>query len=132
MLDTLRARVAAALEKIDSVMLATDGPAGLQVSQCPCHSREVSLFLLLPQTSEHLVNLEWRGQAIASTPAWQMRGLACRSEESVVRLFPRAETQWYVVVEMQPLRFDFVRPNGAGASETIDFEPPTNRAGKEE
>ena len=58
MLDKLRDRAIQILTETDRCNLATSGPAGLQASLVRCAGRGTTLYLLVPDTSDHLFNLE--------------------------------------------------------------------------
>ncbi|NWF67531.1 MAG: pyridoxamine 5'-phosphate oxidase family protein [Chloroflexi bacterium] len=120
MLGVLRAKVATALAQTATVLLATSGPAGLQVSVCPSHSQDVRLFILIPDTSEHLVNLEQDTQVVVTTCAWQMRGHSRILASPPPTLFK--DSVWRRVIEVSPARFEFTQADGLGAYETIDFD----------
>ena len=58
MLTYLRQHVATTLAPALSATLATSGPAGLQADLFPCVARGTLLYLLLPCTSDQLLNLD--------------------------------------------------------------------------
>jgi len=58
MLDYVRQRAIEVLKVPRRAVLATSGPSGVQVSEFPCEAIELELYLLVPQTSDHLFNLE--------------------------------------------------------------------------
>ncbi len=125
MLDHLRERVAQTLAQASTVTLSTGGPAGLQASLLPCQAAGSTLYLLLPSTSEHLVNLGSNPDALVSTPAWQLRGKARilpASERAALGDFAgRADARWCEVVVIEPVRLEIAREDGWGFQETIDL-----------
>lgn len=126
MLDHLRQRVIEALASVRLVTVATYGPAELQASQVPCEALGMCLYLLLPLTSDHLVNLENRPEAVVTTPEWQLRGRAvvlARGEgPGELTLCHEPEAEWGRVVLVRPAQFNLRRPHGWGYSETIDID----------
>ncbi len=125
MLNHLRQHVAAALEHVRSATLATSGPAGLQAHVVPCAASGIQLYLLLPCTSDHLLNLEYHPEVVVTTAEWQVVGGARVVPEAacpVPLLLKAPNTPWSVVVEVRPTRVAIAQPTGWGAAETIDLE----------
>ncbi len=127
MLDHLRHRVIEVLAAAQSVTLATYGPAGLQASLLPCEAAEMRLYLLLPATSDHLLNLENQSDVMVSNAAWQMRGRAVvvNSADNLpnLGLLQKAEAQWGRLIVIFPTQLNIRRGRGWGYSETIDIDP---------
>jgi hypothetical protein len=73
MLDYARQRTIEALRSYRKAVLATSGPAGLQASEFPCEALDLNLYLLVPQTSDHLFNLEHASTVTLLTPGWELR-----------------------------------------------------------
>ena len=85
------------------------------------------LYLLVPGTSDQLVNLEQEPIAVITTTDWQLRGIG--------RLLPLHEAPdglllpnlpaaaGCVLVEVRPLQLQVNRNNSWGFSETIDIDP---------
>lgn len=67
MLDHLRKQVMDTLARATPVALATHGMAGLKMSILPCKSIGLYLYVLVLQTSEHLINIEHDPECIAAT-----------------------------------------------------------------
>ena len=127
MLNHLRQHIAATLEQTCSATLATSGPAGLQAHVVPCAANGILLYLLLPGTSDHLLNLEHDPTVVVTTAAWQVygRGRVLPSTEqcpAALRLLQAPEAPWSVVVEVQPTRVAIAQCEGWGTAETIDLE----------
>ena len=76
MLYHLRQRIATTLAPARCATLASHGPAGLQAQLFPCVARDLQLYLLLPSTSDHLLNLESSPSVVVATAEWQVRGRA--------------------------------------------------------
>lgn len=127
MLDHLRHRVIEVLAAAQSVTLATYGPAGLQASLLPCEAVGMRLYLLLPATSDHLLNLENQSDVMVSTAAWQLRGQAVmlNSADSSpdLGLLQKTEAQWGRLIVVLPTQLNIRRKQGWGYSETIDIDP---------
>lgn len=124
MLGHLRQHIATALAHAQSAALASTGPAGLLAHIVPCAASGVELYLLLPQTSEHLVNLEHDPAVVVATTGWQVSGRArmASAAECPPALLGNPAAAWSQVVVVQPTRVSIAQPEGWGATETIDLE----------
>jgi hypothetical protein len=126
MLDHLRQRVIETLASTKNATFATYGLAGLQVSLLPCEAIGMRLYLLLPATSNHLLNLEDRSDVMVSTAAWQLRGQAVIPNSADtppdLGLLQEAEAQWGRLVVISPTQLNIRRGRGWGYSETIDID----------
>lgn len=125
MLNHLRQHVAATLENARSATLASSGPAGLQAQVVPCAASGVQLYLLLPRTSDQLLNLEHDPAVVVTTAEWQVWGrgrMLTEAERAAAPLLDAPDAPWSVVVEVQPTRVAIAQPTGWGAAETIDLE----------
>lgn len=122
MLDKLRDRVTQTLAETNWCALATAGPAGLQASMVRCAGRGASLYLLLPDTSDHLFNLETEPEVAVTTETWQLHGTA-----EIIRdgtdMFLAEQNPWYTVIEVTPTRLHILPVEGRAMNyaETIDF-----------
>jgi len=127
MIDHLKRRVARILASNQTATLSTSGPAGLQARQFPCEADGLSLYLLLPGTSDHLLNLEKDPNSMISTSAWQLRGraqvlpLMAAPDSLLLPHLPAAVG--CVLVKIQPAQLQIYRQNGWGFQETIDIDP---------
>ena len=125
MLNHLRQHIAATLANARSATLASSGPAGLQAQVVPCAASGVQLYLLLPRTSDHLLNLEHDPTVVVTTAEWQMFGrarLVTEVEHAAAQLLDAPDARWSVVVVVQPTRVAIAQRTGWGAAETIDLE----------
>jgi hypothetical protein len=126
MLNHLREQIAAMLEGVRSATLATSGPAGLQAHVLLCVAGGIQLYLLLPRTSDHLLNLEHDPAVVVTTADWQMHGRARVLDRFAVpaaaSLLDAPDAPWCVVIEVQPRRVAIAQPEGWGATLTIDLE----------
>ena len=125
MLNHLRQHIATTLEQARSATLATSGPAGLQAHVVPCMASGIQLYLLLPRTSDHLLNLEHDPAVVVTTAEWQVSGrgrVVTKAECAAALLLEAPNAPWSVVVEVRPTRVAIAQPTGWGAAETIDLE----------
>ena len=123
MLDKLRDRAAQVLAETNWCTLATTGPAGLQASMVRCAGRGTSLYLLIPNTSDHLFNLESEPGVAVTTETWRLRGRADILTDSPAQ-FSADQSQWHTVVRVTPSQLQIlsVEYGAATYAETIDFE----------
>lgn len=126
MLDHLRQRVIDTLASVGSVTLSSCGPAELQASLLPCEAAGLHLYLLLPATSDHLLNLETQPDVVLNTADWQLRGVATVLEPTAyppdLALLSSAAAQWGRLVLVRSTRLHIRRRNGWSYSETIDID----------
>lgn len=126
MLEHLRRRVAGVLAAAQTATLSTSGPAGIEARVYPCEAAGLYLYLLVPGTSDQLLNLEHDTTAVVTTPEWQLRGvgrslpLAAAPSGLLLPISPQAAG--CVLVEIRPFRLQINRRNGWGFSETIDLD----------
>ncbi len=126
MLDHLRQRIIETLASVPAATLSTYGPAELQATLLPCEASGLRLYMLLPATSDHLLNLESQPEVVVTTPEWQLRGTAVVLHSidypPDLCLPHKPEAQWSRLLEIRPTRLHIRRRNGWGYSETIDIE----------
>lgn len=126
MLEHLRRRVAGILASVQTATLSTSGPAGIEVRVYPCEAAGLYFYLLVPGTSDQLLNLEHDTTAVVTTPEWQLRGagrslpLDAAPPGLLLPGSPRAVG--CVLVEIRPSQLQINRLNGWGFSETIDLD----------
>ena len=125
MLDYARQRAIEVLKVPRRAVLATSGPAGVQVSEFPCEAIELELYLLVPQTSDHLFNLEHVSTVSVLTVKWELKGEAQvvfpDTTERQLDLLQKPEAAWSVLLRMTPSRLQIRRDTGWGNLETIDM-----------
>jgi hypothetical protein len=130
MINHLRHRLANLLSTADTVVLATAGPAGVQARSFRCQSQGTILYLLLPGTSDHLLNLEHDDEVLVSTPGWQVRGrgrvLPLLAAPVDLGLSQSPAADGCVLLEIHPRQLQVYRMDGWGFSETLDIEPDAN------
>jgi len=126
MLAYLRQHVATTLAPAASATLATSGPAGLQADLFPCVARGTLLYLLLPCTSDQLLNLDSDSQVVVTAAGWQVRGRArvldSTDQPAIGLLMDEPGAPWSLVVEVHPTRVTIAQRQGWGVAETIDLE----------
>jgi hypothetical protein len=126
MLDHLHQHVIESLSATHSATLSTYGAAELQAALLPCESLGLKLYILLPATSDHLLNLKSSPEVVVTSADWQLRGTAVVLEKvgypDDLTLLLRPEAQWNRLVEISPYRVHIRRKNGWGFSETIDID----------
>lgn len=126
MLDYARQRAIEALKIPRKAVLATSGPAGVQVSELPCEALELELYLLVPQTSDHLFNLENVSTVSLLTDIWDLKGeaqiLFSHSTDLKLDIVREPEAQWSVIVRVRPSKLQIRKEDGWGNLETIDIQ----------
>ena len=126
MLAHLRQHIATILASVRNVTLATNGPAGLQAQIVPCAAEGLRLLLLVPPTSDQLLNLEAGAAVVVTSPTWQVWGharvLAAAERPAAVSTLDAPDGVWCTVVEVRPTRVAIAHLEGWGAAETIDLD----------
>jgi hypothetical protein len=126
MLDYARQRAIEALRLPRRVVLATSGPAGVQAGEFPCEAIGLNLYLLVPQTSDQLFNLERDPKVTLLAAGWELKGEArITSPDATVLglgLLREAGAQWCVLVRVHPCQLQIRRQDGWGYLETIDLQ----------
>ena len=126
MLDYARQRAIEALRLPHKVVLATSGPAGVQAGEFPCEAIGLNLYLLVPQTSDQLFNLEQDPKVTLLAAGWEMKGKAqtISPDTAVLELglLREAGAQWCVLVRVHPCQLQIRRQDGWGYLETIDLQ----------
>jgi hypothetical protein len=136
MLDHLRRKAAQALASVSSVILSSYGPAEIQSGRLPSTSQDLTLYVFVPPSSDHLLNLEQRPGIVVATDAWDLQGKArlLAVDEIPAGIYPPgietepnkpagcSKSTWgWVVLEIRPARLNLHSPTGLGNIETIDF-----------
>jgi hypothetical protein len=125
MLDHLRRHVVDLLAPVHVATLSTCGPAGIQAQVLPCEADDVTLYLMVPITSEHLYNLERDATAVVTTAGWQLRGAAQvmnpADAPARLRLVHGPRAVGCLLVRIFPRTLHIGQANGWGFSETIDI-----------
>jgi hypothetical protein len=125
MLDYARQRAIEALRQARKVVLVTSGPAGVQAGEFPCQARELALYILVPQASDHLFNLEKDSRATLLTSGWELRGEAQIISPDPLNLeldlLRQLEAEWCELVRIIPHQIHIRRDQGWGYQETLDL-----------
>ncbi len=123
MLDYTRQRAIEVLKAVRKVVLATGGPAGLQASEVACQAMGLTLYLLIPQTSDHLYNLKHQSGVSLLADAWSLKGEARLVSPSGLdlELLSTPGAEWCRLVRVDPYRVEIRRPSGWGNLETFDL-----------
>lgn len=121
-----RQRVKEALSTVHVVVLVTDGPAGLQAGEFSCEAVDLALYLLIPETSDHLFNLEHLSSVTVLAANWELKGNAQVIPSEIIDfeliLFQNVSAQWCVLVRVEPQILQIRRKEGWGNLETIEIE----------
>ena len=124
MLDYARQRAIQALKIPRRAVLVTSGPAGVLVSEGPCAAIDLKLYLLVPQTSDHLFNLEYDPSITLLAVNWVLKGTARIIPPNVLNLelglFQVSEEEGCILVQVDPSQVQIRREQGWGNLETID------------
>ncbi len=127
MLNYAREHAIAALRAPRKAVLATNGPAGVQASELLCEAIELDLYLLVPQTSDHLFNIEHDSAVTLVSAGWELKGkarvIATKREDLGLDLLREPEAEWCVLVRIEPYQVQIRREGGWGHRETIDLKP---------
>ena len=125
MLDYARQRAIEVLKIPRSAVLATNGPAGVQVSEFPCEALDLELYLLVPQTSDHLFNLEHVSTVSLLTDKWELKGeaqiLSPNSSDLKLDILREPGAEWSVLVRVRPFKLQIRKGDGWGNLETLDI-----------
>ncbi len=124
MLDHLRAKAEQAFSTARTVILTSCGPAGLQADSVLCQSDGLRFYLLVPHTSDQLLNLEQSPAILLITTDWKLRGtalvLSAAEAPAHLSLTAGRPSAWSAWVEVQPVQMQRLDGNG-NSIETIDF-----------
>jgi hypothetical protein len=125
MLDYARQRALEVLKDTRNVVLATSGPAGVQASEFPCEAVSLDLYLLVPQTSDHLFNLEYETTVTLLAAGWELKGkaqiVASGTADLELNLTQAPGAAWCALVRITPCQVQILREGGWGNIETIDL-----------
>lgn len=126
MLNYARQRVIEALKPTQKVVFATSGPAGLRASEFPCQAVGLDLYLLIPQTSDHLFNLEHDSHVTLLSSAWELKGEARvvprEQMPSTLAILDDPGAQWCSLVRVVPYQVQIHQEGGWRNIETVDLQ----------
>ena len=125
MLDYARQRAIEALCIPRKAVLATSGPAGLQIGEFRCEAAGLELYLLVPNTSDHLFNMDHDATVILWTAAWELKGkaqvISLNGLDVELELLREPGIKWCTLVRVEPCRMQIRRQGSWGNLETIDI-----------
>ncbi len=125
MLDYARQRAIEALGNPHTAVLVTNGPAGVQAREFPCEVQGLDVYLLVPQTSDHLFNLEYESTVTLLTVGCEIKGRAQIIDRGVLNselaLWREPAAAWCVLVRVEISRMQIRSECGWGNHETIDL-----------
>jgi hypothetical protein len=106
-------------------VLITSGPAGVQVGEFRCEMLDLSLYLSIPQTSDHLFNLEHESIVTVLTATCELKGqaqiISCAAPDLKVDLRHEPHTEWCALVRVELCRVQIWSEDGWRSRETIDL-----------
>jgi hypothetical protein len=80
------------------------------------------LYVLVPDTSDHLFNLEIESHVAVTSAGWHLHGTADIVRGST-EIFSAEQRQWNTVVRVTPARLHILPDRGSAShAETIDFD----------
>ncbi len=125
MLDYARQRAIEALGTPRIAVLVTSGPAGVQACEFRCEALDLDLYLLVPQTSDHLFNLEHDSIVTVLTAGCELKGKAQiiprGAPDLELDLWREPGAEWCVLVRVEPFQVQIRSERGWGNLETIDL-----------
>jgi hypothetical protein len=125
MLDYAHGRAIEKLKVPRRAILVTNGPAGLQAGEYPCEATGLDFYLLVPQTCDHLFNLEHDPAAALLSSIWHLKGegkvISPLPADLELELLKEPGVEWCVLVQITPHQLQIRRDEGWGNLETIDL-----------
>ena len=120
MLDKLRAQAFQAFFATPNCTLSTVGPAGLRASNVALAVESDCLYMLIPNTSDHIFNLESEQTIVLTARKWQLSGSA--NQVDIVKVpFTGQQVAWSVAYQVTPLRVHLAPDDENQQPRTIDF-----------
>ena len=108
-----------------AAVLVTSGPAGVQVDEFPCAALGLGVYLLVPQTSDHLFNLEYESTVTMLIARCELKGNARIVSRGTVdpdcALLRASAADWCAFVHVEISRVQIRHEEGWGNRETIDL-----------
>ncbi len=106
-------------------VLVTNGPAGVQVGEFSCAVLGLSLYLLVPQTSDHLFNLECESAVTLLITLCEVKGRAQIVARGAVHpdcaLLRNPAADWGAFVRIEISQVQIRSEEGWGNRETLDL-----------
>jgi hypothetical protein len=128
MFDYAQQRALEVLGTPRTAVLVTNGPAGIQIGEFACTLSGLSLYLLVPQTSDHLFNLEHDATVALLINRCEVKGRAQIIPRATVEpdcaLVQESEVDWCAFLRVEISQVQLRSEAGWGNRETIDLEVP--------
>jgi hypothetical protein len=125
MFDYAQQRALEVLGHPRAAVLVTNGPAGIQIGEFACALSDLHLYLLVPQTSDHLFNLEYKATVNLLIARCEVKGSAhIVLRESVnldCDLLRDPAADWCVLVRVEIAQVQLHSEAGWGNRETLDL-----------
>jgi len=125
MLEYARQRAIEALGTPRTAVLVTSGPAGVRASKFRCEAVGLDLYLLVPQTSDHLFNLEHESIVTLLTARCELKGQAQIISRGIpdleLDLLREPGAAWCALVRVEISQVQVRSEQGWGNLETIDL-----------
>jgi hypothetical protein len=125
MFDYAHQRALEVLGAPRAAVLVTNGPAGVQVGEFPCVALGLSLYLLVPQTSDHLFNLEYESTVTMLITRCELKGRAQIISRGAVNpdcdLLRNPAADWGAFLRVEIFQVQLRNDEGWGNRETIDL-----------
>lgn len=92
----------------------------------PCVADGLLIRLMLPRTSDLLLNIEREPQVLVTSSDWQVWGRArvldSGARAALINGFNLPDPAWFTLIEVVPARVAVSRHEGWGAAETFDVD----------
>jgi hypothetical protein len=125
MFDYAHQRAIEVLGSPQTAVLATDGPAGVLVGEFPCAVSGLNLYLLVPQTSDHLFNLECDATVTLLIDRCEVKGQAQIISREAIQptcdLLREPAADWCACMRVEIFQVQLRSEAGWGNRETIDL-----------
>lgn len=125
MFDYAHQRALEVLGNPRTAVLVTNGPAGVQAGEFPCAALGLNLYLLVPQTSDHLFNLEYESTVTLLIAKCELKGraqlIAHGEVHSDCTLLREPEAGWGAFLQVEIFQVQIRSEKGWGNRETLDL-----------
>ena len=125
MFDYAHQRALEVLGAPHTAVLVTNGPAGIQVGEFACALSGLSLYVRVPQTSDHLFNLEHESTVTLLITCCEVKGRAQIISRDIVKLdcdlLREPAADWCAFLRVEITQVQLRSEAGWGNRETIDL-----------
>jgi len=125
MIDYAHQRALEVLGAPHAAVLVTNGPAGIQVGEFDCALSGLSLYLRVPQTSDHLFNVEHESAVTLLIARCEVKGTAQIISREMVNLdcdlLREPAADWCAFLRVEISQVQLRSEEGWGNRETIDL-----------